>query len=48
MDKRNWIAVVLGGELPEAGLRDLCDASYRLVVEKLPKRAQRELTEATG
>ena len=48
MDKRNWIAVFLDEALPEPVLRDLCDASYRLVVEKLPKRAQRELTEATG
>lgn len=38
-DKRNWISVFLDGALPEDVLRDLCDLSYRLVVEKV----QREL-----
>lgn len=42
-DKRNWVAVLLDGELPEAVLKDLCDQSYRLVVEKLPKYVQREI-----
>ncbi len=43
MDKRNWIAVLLDGELPEEVLRTLCDNSYQLVLEKLPKKVQREL-----
>lgn len=44
-DKRSWIAVLLDGTVPEEVLRDLCDRSYRLVVEKLPKYVQRELLE---
>ena len=43
MDKRNWIAVLLDGDLPEDVLRDLCAASHRLVAEKLPKYVRREL-----
>lgn len=42
-DKRHWNAVFLDGDLPEDVLRDFCDMSYRLVVEKLPKYVQREL-----
>lgn len=44
-DKRNWIAVRLDGNMPDDLLRDLCDMSYRLVLEKLPKYVQRELAE---
>ena len=42
-DKRNWIAVLLDGGLSHDMIRDLCDQSYRLIVEKLPKYVQREL-----
>lgn len=45
MDKRNWNAVLLDGELPADVLRDMCDLSYRLVLEKLPKRVQKEITD---
>ena len=44
-DKRHWIAAFLDGDLPDEVLRDLCDMSYRLVVEKLPKKVQRELAD---
>ena len=37
------IAVLLDGSLPDQVLRDLCQLSHRLVVEKLPKYVQREL-----
>lgn len=43
-DKRLWIAALLDGTLPDDVLRDLCDQSYRLVVDKLPKYVQKELT----
>ena len=43
MDKRCWISVFLDGDLPEASLRGLCDASYDLVFSKLTKKAQREI-----
>ena len=45
MDKRTWIAVLLEKALPENVLRALCDTSYRLVLEKLPKKVQRELSQ---
>lgn len=44
-DKRTWIAVLLDGELPDDVLRRLCQESYRLVLEKLPKYVQREIQE---
>lgn len=43
MDKYSWIAVYLDGTLPDELLRGLCEQSYRLVVEKLPKYVQRAL-----
>lgn len=45
MDKRNWNAVLLDGNLPEDVLREMCLHSYQLIVAKLPKYVQRELTE---
>ena len=42
-DKKNWIAVLLDGGLSQDMIKDLCDQSYRLIVEKLPKYVQREL-----
>lgn len=42
-DKRCWIAVCLDGNLHEDVLRALCDRSYQLIVQKLPKYVQREL-----
>ena len=44
-DKRAWISCLLDGELPEETLRDLCERSYALTVQKLPKYVQRELAE---
>ncbi len=42
-DKRNWNSVYLDGDVPDDVLRGLCDRSYRLVFDKLPKKAQKEL-----
>ena len=42
-DKRNWIAVLLDGGVPDQVLEGLCRQSYELVVSKLPKYVQREL-----
>ena len=47
-DKRHWNAVFLDGDLPDEVLRDFCDLSYRLIVEKLPKYVQKELAEGQG
>ena len=46
-DKRTWIAALLDGELPDQVLRDLCDLSYQLVTEKLPRYVRRELAGAS-
>lgn len=45
MDKRNWISVLLDGSVPDDLLGDLCRKAYRLVFERLTKKAQREITE---
>lgn len=45
MDKRNWIAALLDGDLPDEVLKGLCIDSYGLVLEKLPKYVQREIRE---
>lgn len=37
-DKRHWNTVFLDGAVPDGVLRGMCDQSYRLVVEKLPKK----------
>lgn len=42
-DKKTWIAVLLDGGLDDALVKELCDDSYRLIVEKLPKYVQKEL-----
>lgn len=43
-DKRLWIAVLLDGDLSGDLLRELCSASHKLVLEKLPKYVQRKIT----
>ncbi|MVB11020.1 putative protein YjbR [Caprobacter fermentans] len=48
MNKQNWISVFLDGTVPDDVLRDLCGRSYRLVFEKLTKKAQREILEKQG
>ena len=42
-DKQNWNSVYLDGEVPDEALREMCDNSYRLVFERLTKKAQAEL-----
>jgi len=42
-DKRNWNSVYLDGDVPDDVLRELCDRSYRLILDKLPKKTQKEL-----
>ncbi len=43
MDKANWNAVLLDGGLSDDVLKEMCDLSYRLIFEKLTKKAQREI-----
>ena len=45
MDKQTWVAALLDGNRPDEVLMSLCDLSYKLVAEKLPKYVQRELQE---
>lgn len=45
MEKRGWNSILLDGDLPEDVLREMCDMSHRLVLEKLPKRVQKEIAE---
>lgn len=42
-DKRNWASVYLDGAAPDDVLAGVCAMSYRLVLEKLTKRARCEL-----
>lgn len=43
-DKTHWNAVFLDGELPDELLKEMCDMSYRLIFEKLTKKAQKEIS----
>lgn len=43
-DKRTWISVDLGGELPDELLKKLIDDSYALVFGTLTKKLQREIS----
>lgn len=45
MDKRNWISIFLGGDVPEDVMRDLVARSYSLVLGKLTKKLRREISE---
>lgn len=47
MNKQNWNAIYLEGDLSPELLKELCDASYRLVFEKLTKKLQKELLGGT-
>lgn len=38
LNKRHWITVTVGGDLPDAELADLIEDSYDLVRPKRPKR----------
>ena len=42
-DKRTWISIRLDGEAPQELIVHLCEASYRLVFEKLTRKMQREI-----
>ena len=45
MNKMHWNSVYLEGEVPDALLQQLIDLSYKLVLEGLPKKAQKEIAE---
>jgi len=43
-DKRTWISVDLGGNLPADSIKQMINDSYRLVFEKLTKKLQKEIS----
>lgn len=46
-DKRNWISIRLDSDVPNELIVELCEHSYRLVLSKLTKKRQREISEQT-
>lgn len=44
-NKEHWNSVYLDGDLPDELLKGLCDMSWKLIFQKLPKRIQKEITE---
>lgn len=45
-DKRTWNSIDLCGSLPEETIKQMIDDSYKLVFEKLTKKAQKEIQQA--
>lgn len=45
MNKVHWSTVYLDGEVPQAVLADIVQASYRVLFSSLTKKAQREILE---
>lgn len=43
-NKIHWNSVYLDGTLPDDVLKDMCDKSYNLILEKLPKKRQKEIS----
>jgi len=48
LNKTHWSSVWLGGEVPSPVLKDLLKGSYELVFKSLPRRVQKEITDAQG
>ncbi|NCB51672.1 MAG: MmcQ/YjbR family DNA-binding protein [Clostridia bacterium] len=44
-DKRCWNSIYLDGDVPDVVLKDMCDMSYALVFDKLPKKIQKQIRE---
>ena len=45
LNKRHWLTILLGGDVPDKLLFGLAEDSYRLVVKGLPKTVRAELGE---
>lgn len=41
MNKKHWISVYFGMDVPDKTVKDLVKASYELVVKGLPKKQRR-------
>lgn len=45
LNKKHWLSIRLGGDVPDAVLQQLLDTSYKLVVKGLPKAVRVQLEE---
>ena len=43
LNKRHWNTITIGGDVPDALVRDMIEDSYDLVVEALPRKARERL-----
>ncbi|TDF38236.1 MmcQ/YjbR family DNA-binding protein [Alteromonadaceae bacterium M269] len=43
MDKKHWISVYFDGTVPDGEVKRLIDNSFKLIVEKMPKKDQRSI-----
>ena len=43
MNKAHWSSIFLGGNVPEAVLKQMLDESYELIFNSLPKKVQNEI-----
>ena len=43
LNKTHWSSVFLGGNVPEAVLKQMLDESYELIFNALPKKVQNEI-----
>jgi predicted DNA-binding protein (MmcQ/YjbR family) len=43
MDKKHWISIYFDGCVPDGEVKRLIDGSFKLVVDKMPKRDQRSI-----
>ena len=47
MNKEHWNSVYLDGDVPHAILKEMINMSYKLILNSLSKKAQKEIIEAT-
>ena len=45
MNKTHWNSVKADGEVPDEVLKDLLDKAYKIVLESLTKKKQKEILE---
>ena len=45
MNKTHWNSVKADGEVPDDVLKDMLDKAYKIVLESLPKKKQKEILE---
>lgn len=45
MNKVHWNSVIIGGEVPDEIVREMCDRSYELILKSFSKKVQAEIKE---